>query len=145
VLISYEGCGCAGGLVTTGYRVFSSVLGGELVSIETDQTGERRKVKVYAAEAVVGERSQRTLTGQSPTQTFAFFHADPLTGETGGKVFDALGQVVETTLIEDPDPKPFPPPENLRPGFSEWRCNVAAAFGQTFYEMPNDCRKAFHN
>jgi len=67
---------------------------GELVSIETDPTGERRKVKVYAGGSVVGEQSQTTLTGQSPTQGFTFFHADPVTGETVNKVYDALGQAL---------------------------------------------------
>jgi len=47
-------------------------------------------------------------------------------------------------LIEDPDPEPFPPPETRRPAFAEWQCSAAAMMGQTFYEMPNGCRKAFH-
>jgi hypothetical protein len=134
----------------TRYKIYSSVLGGELSEIEIDSYGERRTTKVYAGGAIIAE--QRTFVNTPTDNKVVWVHADPVTGskqetlKTGlasisignREELEPLGQRVRLQQAAEVDPNNQTTLiQTGRADFPEWQCQLPLE------NLPSHCSQLY--
>lgn len=127
-------------------RIYSTVIGQELSSIEENLNGEMKTTKVFAGGAWIGEQESWTPTGNSTSYFYRGISRDPI---SGSKVrsgilehYEPLGQVI------DPNPPlEDPPPPGMTDGYNDSRfagiqCQGAVARGLEGTDVPWACRRS---
>jgi len=135
-------------VATTGYQVWSSVLGSSLTSVNT--SGEKVETKVFAGGTHIATQYEMNPATTSD-DSLTFITADPVTGSVANysssgasadiEETEPLGQTVETFDPGSGYPTSY---EDIR-GIArdpEWQCRVAELKRSTFNEMPIHCKKA---
>ncbi|MCC6328623.1 MAG: hypothetical protein IT174_08910 [Acidobacteria bacterium] len=135
-------------VATTGYQVWSSVLGSSLTSVNT--SGEKVETKVFAGGTHIATQYEMNPATTSD-DSLTFITADPVTGSVArysgsGASADIdetepLGQTVETFDPGSGYPTSY---EEVR-GIArdpEWQCMLPKEFTGVFNEMPVHCKKA---
>ncbi|MCC6328627.1 MAG: hypothetical protein IT174_08930, partial [Acidobacteria bacterium] len=135
-------------VATTGYQVWSSVLGSSLTNVNT--SGEKVETKVFAGGTHIATQYEMNPATTSD-DSLTFITADPVTGSvanysSSGASADIdetepLGQTVETFDPGSGYPTSY---EDIR-GIArdpEWQCMLPKEFTGVFNEMPVHCKKA---
>lgn len=127
-------------------RIYSTVIGQELSSIEENLNGEMKTTKVFAGGSSIGEQESWTPTGSGTSEIYRGISRDPISGSRvrSGILehYEPLGQVI------DPNPPlEDPPPPGMTDGYNDSRfagiqCQSGIAKGLDGTDLPWACRRS---
>ena len=129
--------------MTSGYQVWSSVLGTSLTTVKAD--GGQIETKVFAGGAHIatqngdGSESLTFRTADPVTGTVASF-GGPSSGAAKEEESEPLGQQIETFDPGGGDPTTYSQVLNKAQD-PEWQCISASLSGSELREMPVHCQK----